>query len=119
MFGPLAHFTRAALAPLTPASHAMTHHLELLHRPAEGPRARHPVLFLHGAFAGAWCWEPNFMPYFSARGHDCYALSLRGHAGSQGRERLNQFGIGDYVSSASAITSTTSRRLWPRSARRR
>lgn len=94
MFGQLHHFMRGAPAPVP---HTMTQRLELLHAPAEGPRARHPLLFLHGAFAGAWCWEPNFMPFFAERGFECYALSLRGHAGSHGRERLNEFGIADYV----------------------
>lgn len=30
----------------------------------------------------AWCWAEHFMPYFSKRGYDCYALSLRGQASS-------------------------------------
>lgn len=37
------------------------------------------------------------MPWFSAAGWDCYALSYRGHGGSHGRDDLNSFGIDHYV----------------------
>jgi pimeloyl-ACP methyl ester carboxylesterase len=46
-----------------------------------------PILFVHGAWHAAWCWE-NFLPYFSERGYAAYALSLRGHGGSAGRQKL-------------------------------
>lgn len=42
-----------------------------------------PLLFVHGSFHGAWCWEEHFLPHFAAEGYDCYALSLRGHGGSE------------------------------------
>ena len=35
------------------------------------------------SYHGAWCWRENFMPYFSAAGYDCYAVSLRGQGGSE------------------------------------
>lgn len=37
-----------------------------------------PILFVHGAFSGSWCWH-TFMDYFSERGWDCYAMNWRGH----------------------------------------
>lgn len=40
---------------------------------------RAPLLFVHGAFAGAWCWDEYFLPYFAARGYDAWAVDLRGH----------------------------------------
>ena len=40
---------------------------------------RAPLLFVHGAFTGAWCWDEYFLPYFAARGHDAWAVDLRGH----------------------------------------
>lgn len=46
---------------------------------ASGP----PLLFIHGAFHGAWCYAEHFLPFFAAAGHDCYALSLRGHGASE------------------------------------
>lgn len=39
-----------------------------------------PLLFVHGSYHSAWCFAENFMPYFTAIGHDCYAVSLRGTA---------------------------------------
>ncbi len=43
-----------------------------------------PILFVHGSWHGAWCWEPYFMPYFVARGYTTHALSFRGHGESTG-----------------------------------
>lgn len=46
-----------------------------------------PLLIIHGAWHGAWCWE-NFLPYFADHGYEVHALSLRGHGNSEGREVL-------------------------------
>lgn len=40
-----------------------------------------PVLFLHGGFGSANCYS-NFLPWFAARGHPAYSLSVRGHGRS-------------------------------------
>lgn len=56
-----------------------------------------PLLFLHGAYVGAWCWAEHWLPWFAAQGHPSYALSLRAHGRSGGRERLNEFGLADYA----------------------
>lgn len=37
------------------------------------------------------------MDYFSIKGYDCYAMSLRGHYNSEGREELDSFSLDDYV----------------------
>ena len=71
--------------------------LEILQRQPTRGAARAPLLFIHGAYVGAWCWDEHFLPWFAERGFPCYALSLRGHGASGGRERLHHFGIGDYV----------------------
>jgi pimeloyl-ACP methyl ester carboxylesterase len=47
-----------------------------------------------------------FMPYFSKRGFDCYALDLSGHGESEGRERLDSFGLEDYVDDVAQIVAT-------------
>jgi pimeloyl-ACP methyl ester carboxylesterase len=65
-------------------------------RPRAGGAGR-PLLFVHGAFAGAWCWSRHFLPYFAKQGFRAYAVSLRGHGGSPGRERLDWLSIADYV----------------------
>lgn len=71
--------------------------LELLRcRPERATGA--PVLFVHGAFSGAWCWAEHFLEAFAAAGHPAWAVSLRGHGASAGRDRLAHHSLGDYVS---------------------
>lgn len=78
--------------------------LELLALPAAAGAARAPLVFVHGAYVGAWCWAEHFLPWFAERGHPVYALSLRGHGESAGRERLHEFGLADFADDlASAV----------------
>ncbi len=72
-------------------------HLEILSRTPSGPAKPVPLLFVHGAFCGAWIWEAKFLPWFAAQGWEAHAVSLRGHGNSEGRDRLDRFGIADYV----------------------
>lgn len=37
-----------------------------------------PIIFLHGSFHGAWCWEEHYIPYFTQLGYPVVALNLRG-----------------------------------------
>ena len=77
--------------------------LELLALPAAaGSAARAPLVFVHGAYVGAWCWAEHFLPWFAARGHPAYALSLRGHGESAGRDRLHAFGLADFADDLAA-----------------
>lgn len=75
--------------------------LELLaclpgHTPAH-PVARPPLLFVHGAFSGAWIWGDHFLPWLARAGHPAYALSLSGHGNSAGREQIEWLSIANYV----------------------
>lgn len=69
--------------------------LEVIEAKAAGS-SKGTILFVHGALHGAWCWT-HFMEYFPKQGYDCYAMSFRGHGTSEGRERINEFGLDDYV----------------------
>jgi pimeloyl-ACP methyl ester carboxylesterase len=71
--------------------------LEILEASPPGGALGRPLLFVHGAFAGAWCWSEHFLPYFAEQGFRACAVSLSGHGGSPGRERLDWLSIGDYV----------------------
>jgi pimeloyl-ACP methyl ester carboxylesterase len=62
-----------------------------------------PVLFVHGAFAGGWMWTETFMPFLAKAGYPCYALSLRGHGGSHGRDHLDWHSITDYIDDVKAV----------------
>src|SRR3954471_10886731 len=55
-----------------------------------------PLLFVHGGYCDAWCWEPYFLPWFAARGYPAYALSLRGHGESGGGSTFFGAGLDDY-----------------------
>lgn len=70
--------------------------LEILTAKAQGTK-RGNIVFVHGAWHGAWCWEDNFLPFFAGQGYDCYAPSLRGHAGSPTNKNLRWVKIADYV----------------------
>ena len=54
------------------------------------------ILCIPGICHGAWCFE-NFLADFPESGYDCYALSLRGHAGSEGYDHLDDYGLSDFV----------------------
>ena len=55
-----------------------------------------PVLFVHGAGAGPWCWW-GFMERFAAAGYDCHAMALRGHPPSDPVPALGRVRLRDYV----------------------
>jgi pimeloyl-ACP methyl ester carboxylesterase len=69
--------------------------LEMLSLPATGT-ARPPILMVHGAYTHSASWMRTFMPWFASRGHDVFAISLRGHGGSDGRQVLDAWGLEDY-----------------------
>jgi len=71
--------------------------LEILEAAPPGGGKARPLLFVHGAFAGAWCWSKHFLPYFAEQGFRACAVSLSGHGASPGRERLDWLSIADYV----------------------
>jgi non-heme chloroperoxidase len=72
--------------------------LEVLVSPPEQARAgMPPLLFIHGAYAGAWCWQEHFLPYFAAAGFHAAAVSLSGHGASRRRDQLDSYSIDDYV----------------------
>lgn len=77
--------------------------LEVLASTPSGPSQPVPLLFVHGAFTGAWCWEEHFLPFFAEAGYASYAVSLSGHGGSRGRDRLDHLSIADYVADLAEV----------------
>jgi pimeloyl-ACP methyl ester carboxylesterase len=77
--------------------------LEVIVRQPQGKSKPTPLLFIHGAYAAAWCWEEFFLPFFAERGYACYAVSVSGHGGSPGRDRLDSFGIDHYVKDVATV----------------
>ncbi|WP_199254853.1 alpha/beta hydrolase [Mycolicibacterium mengxianglii] len=66
--------------------------LDLIER---GDANRPPLLFVHGAFHGAWCWDEHFLQYFADHGYRALALNLRGHGGTAAADNVHT--VADYV----------------------
>jgi pimeloyl-ACP methyl ester carboxylesterase len=79
--------------------------LEVLCRTPSGPAHETPLLFIHGAYAGAWCWDEFFLNYFAEQGYAAYALSLSGHGKSRGRAHLDTLSIADYVNDVAEVVA--------------
>lgn len=71
--------------------------LEIISKHPVESRHPTPLLFIHGMLHGAWCWDVHFLDYFAQHGFAAHAVNLRGHGGSEGREKLRWARIGDYV----------------------
>lgn len=80
--------------------------IEVRSRQPARTTSKPPLLFVHGGYCDAWCWEPNFLPWFASRGYPSYALSLRGHGTSGGRESLFVAGLDDYVADVEHVAGT-------------
>ena len=50
--------------------------LHVVRREPRGTPHPTPVLFVHGAWHGAWCWEEHFLDFFADRGHRVAACLL-------------------------------------------
>jgi non-heme chloroperoxidase len=80
--------------------------LEIISRKPAAKAARihpTPLLFIHGAYTGAWCWEEYFLPWFAARGWSAHAVSLSGHGKSPGHGFLDTLSIDDYVADVAKV----------------
>lgn len=55
------------------------------------------ILFVHGAWHGAWCWEKYFVPFFAAAGYDCVTFNLPKHDKPGQIKGVNKLSLDDYV----------------------
>jgi pimeloyl-ACP methyl ester carboxylesterase len=76
--------------------------IERIIREPSGDRKPTPVLFLHGAWHGAWCYD-LWLDDFAAHGYEAHAISLPAHGGSGSTRPLHLHGLRDYVSTLAAI----------------
>jgi len=62
-----------------------------------GDKKEDIILFVHGAWHGAWCWEKYYMPFFANSGYDTYALIFRHHEKAGRVNGINKIKLNDYV----------------------
>lgn len=77
--------------------------LEVIDKGRAGSAHPVPLLFVHGAWHAAWCWDENFLDFFAARGYRALALSFRGHGNSPAPKRLRDCSFADYVDDVASV----------------
>ena len=80
--------------------------LELISKLPATMKQATPLLFVHGAWHGARCWDEHFLDYFASHGFAAHALSLRNHGDSESAGSLRWTRIGDYVEDIAAIAAS-------------
>lgn len=62
-----------------------------------------PLLFVHGAWHGAWCWDEHFLDFFAAKGYRSVAVSLRGHGKSPAPKPMQFCSMADFVDDVASV----------------
>ena len=62
-----------------------------------------PLLFVHGGWHGAWCWDDHFLDYFANAGYRAVSMSLRGHGTSPTPKPLHKVSIADYLDDVRSV----------------
>ncbi|MBC2715019.1 MAG: alpha/beta hydrolase [Desulfobacteraceae bacterium] len=83
----------------------MSFNLEVIIKKTVKKSDLNPLLFIHGAWHGAWCWH-NFLDYFPEKGFDCYAPSLCGHGKSDNNKSLKTTRLDDYVENVRSVVDS-------------
>jgi pimeloyl-ACP methyl ester carboxylesterase len=65
-----------------------------------------PLLFVHGVWHAAWCWDENFLSFFADRGYRAMALSFRGHGNSPTNKPLWTLSVSDYVEDVVSVAES-------------
>jgi pimeloyl-ACP methyl ester carboxylesterase len=80
--------------------------LEVIDRGSVSESHPVPLLFVHGAWHAAWCWDEHFLGFFAERGYRAMALSLRGHGESPAPKPLRACTIDDFVEDVAAVADS-------------
>lgn len=102
-------FSASKQSPRQPASNANRwlskdmSNIEIFASTPKSTSEAPPLLFVHGACLGAWCWTNGFLDFFGSAGYYSIALNLRGHGGSSSLKPLQQLCIDDYVEDVASI----------------
>lgn len=65
-----------------------------------------PLLFVHGAWHAAWCWDANFLNFFADKGYRAVAPSLRGHGNSSTDKPLRSCSVADFVEDIASVADS-------------
>jgi len=84
--------------------------LEVIDKGPRGEPDKAPLLFVHGAWHGAWCWDEHFLDFFAARGYRSLAVSLRGHGNSPAPRPMQFCSMVDLVDDVASVAASLPRR---------
>lgn len=82
--------------------------LEVIDKGQPSQQHPYPLLFVHGAWHGAWCWDQQFLDFFAVRGFRVVAPNLRGHGASSLQKSLRMCSISDFVNDVSSVAQKLS-----------
>lgn len=80
--------------------------LEVIDKGCTSPAHPAPLLFVHGAWHAAWCWDEHFLDFFAGKGYRALAPSLRGHGASPATKPLRALSIADYVADVAQVAAS-------------
>jgi pimeloyl-ACP methyl ester carboxylesterase len=83
--------------------------LEVIEKRPSRESHKTPVLFVHGAWHGAWCWDEHFLDFFAARGYRSVAVSLRGHGKSPAPKPMQFCSMADLVDDVDSVAKSLPR----------
>lgn len=80
--------------------------LEVIDKGSRSEAHPAPLLFVHGGYHAAWCWDVHFLNYFADKGFRAVAVSLRGHGQSVRSQPLASCSIADYIDDVRIVADT-------------
>ena len=84
--------------------------LEVINKGPCGESHKVPLLFVHGAWHGAWCWDEHFLDFFADQGYRSLAVSLRGHGKSRPPKPMQFCSIADFVDDVDSVAKSLPQR---------
>jgi pimeloyl-ACP methyl ester carboxylesterase len=80
--------------------------LEVIDTMPSGESQKASLLFVHGAWHGAWCWDEHFLDFFAAKGYRSLAISLRGHGKSSAPKPMQFCSIADFIDDVASVADS-------------
>jgi pimeloyl-ACP methyl ester carboxylesterase len=77
--------------------------LEVIDKGPDRDAGKTPLLFVHGAWHGAWCWDEHFLDFFASKGYRSVAVSLRGHGKSPAPKPMQFCSMADFVDDVASV----------------